>query len=64
MKKEKNKTTPSANNYDGFPDDSFDLINKYGTYEIQPTCHMQTDFPQISQATEPFKQKITKKKEK
>lgn len=62
MKHEKNKMTPSANNYDGFPEDSFDLINKYGTYEIQPTCHMQTDFPQIAQSAKNISDLKNKKK--
>lgn len=27
----------------------FDLLNKFGTYEIQPTCDTKNLFPQISQ---------------
>ena len=46
----KNKNlTPPANNYDGAVNDSFDMVNKYGTYEIQPTCGMQSDYPKIAQ---------------
>lgn len=39
----------SATSFDGFPITSFDIINKYGTYEIQPTCDMQAEFPTIAQ---------------
>ncbi len=28
---------------------SFDMVNKYGTYEIQRTCDTENDFPQIAQ---------------
>ncbi len=28
---------------------AFDLINQYGTYNIQPTCGEETSFPQIAQ---------------
>ena len=33
----------------GAPEDSFDLINKYGTYEIQPTADTVNLFPTIGQ---------------
>ena len=33
----------------GQPDGMDDVINKYGTYEIQPTCGMENDYPQIAQ---------------
>ena len=29
--------------------DSFELVNKYGTYEIQPTADSDHDFPKIAQ---------------
>lgn len=45
----KDAATPSANEYTGETADSFDLINKYGTYEIQPTCDTDEDYPQIAQ---------------
>ena len=25
------------------------MVNRYGTYNIQPTCDMENDFPKISQ---------------
>lgn len=31
------------------PDDSFDMVNKYGTYEIQPSNDTDNTFPAISQ---------------
>lgn len=33
----------------GWPDGKSDVINKYGTYEVQATCGMENDFPQIAQ---------------
>lgn len=33
----------------GYPDGTDDLINKYGTYEVQPTNGEENDFPQIAQ---------------
>ncbi len=34
---------------------AFDLINEYGTYEIQPTCDTENQYPCIAQG---FNQKI------
>ncbi len=31
------------------PEDSFDMVNKYGTYNIQPTNDTDNTFPAISQ---------------
>ena len=31
------------------PETTFELLNKYGTYEIQPTCDSDNDFPKIAQ---------------
>lgn len=31
------------------PETVYDLINKYGTYEIQPTADTPNDFPKIAQ---------------
>lgn len=33
----------------GQPEDTFDLLNKYGTYEIQPTADNENEYPKISQ---------------
>lgn len=38
-KKRKNKVTESA----------FDMVNKYGTYNIQPTADTENEFPAIAQ---------------
>ena len=53
----KNKTTPSSNDYTGKPQDAFDLINKYGTYEIQPTCDTDGEYPKIAQGNPRKKKK-------
>ncbi len=39
----------SANAVMSNPADSFELVNKYGTYEIQPTADSDHDFPKIAQ---------------
>lgn len=39
----------SANAVVGQPENVFELINKYGTYEIQPTDDSDNKFPTISQ---------------
>lgn len=31
------------------PETVYDLINKYGTYQIQPTAESDNDFPEIAQ---------------
>lgn len=41
--------TIPLNDYTGEPETSFDLINKYGTYEIQPTADTSHSFPKIAQ---------------
>lgn len=33
----------------GQPETAYDMINKYGTYEIQPTSDSGNEFPTISQ---------------
>ncbi len=33
----------------GQPDSQDDVINKYGTYQVQATNGMEFDFPQIAQ---------------
>lgn len=56
MKKEnKGKCKPdikleiSADPIHGEPTDVFDMVNKYGTYNIQPTSDTHHDYPQIAQ---------------
>ena len=41
--------TPSAVSVGDAPDDSFQLVNKYGTYEIRPTADTDNKFPTIAQ---------------
>ena len=42
--------TPMMNPFFGQPEDTFELINKYGTYNIQPTNEQENRFPAIAQA--------------
>lgn len=69
MKTDKNKRekiserdcpTPSAASVTGEPEDVFDTVNKYGTYNIQPTAQTENAFPYISQGL-PKKSKNNKK---
>lgn len=39
----------SADPIYGEPQDVFDMINKYGTYNIQPTSDTHHDYPKIAQ---------------
>lgn len=32
----------------GQPDTAFETVNKYGTYEIQPTADSDNEYPKIS----------------
>ncbi len=48
-KKAKDTFEVAANCVSGQPLDSMEMINKYGTYEIQPTCDSDNDFPKIAQ---------------
>jgi hypothetical protein len=54
----------SSNAVAGQPEDVFELINKYGTYEIQPTDDSDNKFPTISQGRvgKPIDNKDTNKK--
>ena len=54
MKKKKTEKlpydpTPMTNAFPGQPEDCFDLINQYGTYEIQRTADTDNEFPAIAQ---------------
>lgn len=40
---------PQLNDFPGIPDSCFDLINQYGTYEIQRTADTENRFPMIAQ---------------
>jgi len=41
--------TPRVNPYFGQPEDCFDLINCYGTYNIQRTAESENEYPAIAQ---------------
>lgn len=49
--KENPKSNPeiAATPIAGQPENASELINKYGTYEIQPTSDSDNEFPAISQ---------------
>ena len=58
MKTDKNKRkkiserdcpTPSAASVTGEPEDVFDMVNKYGTYNIQKTADTDNAYPAIAQ---------------
>lgn len=40
---------PNSQPYFGQPDDCLDVVNKYGTYNIQPTADTENTFPTIAQ---------------
>ena len=42
------------------PESVFDLINKYGTYQVQPTADTENEFPHIAQG--PFTKTKSSKK--
>ena len=41
--------TPMTHEFSGDPEDCFDLINRYGTYEVQKTADTDNEFPAIAQ---------------
>lgn len=47
-------TVISANPVEGQPETAFDLINKYGTYNIQPTAESDNRYPEIGQGYSPY----------
>lgn len=52
MKNKRKQNVPTqipANNVVSQPETVYELINKYGTYEIQPTADSDNDFPKIAQ---------------
>ncbi len=48
-KKEKISKADLNENVSGNPETAEQLINKYGTYNIQPTADTENDYPQIAQ---------------
>lgn len=39
--------TPDVHQFRGVPESCFDMVNMYGTYNIQPTCDTPNLFPLI-----------------
>ncbi len=39
--------TPDIHNFRGVPESCFDVVNQYGTYNIQPTTNTENRFPFI-----------------
>ncbi len=51
-KKDKKSTKElSSTSIVGEPETAFEMINKYGTYEIQPTADTDNEFPCIAQGS-------------
>ena len=57
MKKSKNRKDdaiqPSLYKSVGLPDNSFQMVNNYGTYEIQATADTENQYPCIAQGYNP-----------
>ncbi len=47
--KSKTTITPSVHRDIGLPETAFDMINRYGTYEIQATAETENQYPAIAQ---------------
>lgn len=60
----KDKATPSANDYSKIPFTSFDLINKYGRYNVQATADTDNPFPHIAQGLPIIKNRVKRNEEK
>ena len=43
------KNNPPTARVPGYPDGPDDVINNYGTYEIQPTANTERRYPMIAQ---------------
>lgn len=48
-KKPEYDPTPSTTTVYGDPESCMELINKYGTYNIQPTAESDNEYPAIAQ---------------
>jgi hypothetical protein len=49
MKKQNSYTDFSSLYFSDQPENVTELVNKYGTYEIQPTAETENKYPAISQ---------------
>ena len=61
-KKEKNISNIelAAEDIHGNPETPYEMVNKYGTYEIQPTSDTKNQFPTIAQGLAKDAKKPTK----
>ncbi len=50
----------SATEFDPCPETCEDLVNTYGTYNIQPTADNENDFPMIAQGLPPIAERDLK----
>lgn len=50
-------STPSSIDFDKTPDTPLEMINAYGTYEIQPTLDTDNKFPAIGQGNPEWAQR-------
>lgn len=48
-KQKKDRHAPTPERAPGWPQGRDDVVNKYGTYEVQATCGMENEFPMIAQ---------------
>ena len=46
------------------PESPYEMVNKYGTYEIQPTAETANDFPTIAQGLPKHRKKPSVKEQK
>ena len=46
--------TPMNHAFPGQPDDCFDMVNQYGTYNIQKTADTDNAYPAIAQGDQPL----------
>ena len=47
--KKQENSTPSVTENDAQPENAFDIVNFYGTYNIQPTQASENTYPAIGQ---------------
>ena len=55
--------TPDVHRFQGNADSCFDMVNQYGTYEVQATNGTENDYPQIAQGlAKETERELTEKK--
>lgn len=65
MKKEKYKKLEENTTYlPDSPESPYEMVNKYGTYEIQPTAETENSFPTIAQGLPKHRKKPSVKEQK